>query len=411
MLTVNEILVFDCTDEGVEQLVRERKIRPFRSKQLKTTFWSTQVAPRLAANESALLLPTFNDWVAAPIASGNARGQFVSVSSNSPFAPAGRLDGAPTGLALQSTQEKIFTSIDALIIALRGHVVATDNRQKEERLALDVLANVKMFERYVLDRLIGNIQRAITNRERNCPEGESYYGPGATLDWTRDIVVALANELPLTRLYKKVAAIHDFCRCNRFETPNRGTTRGMRIGNEKYSLAEDNPWIANQRSLNNSIWAGKSGSAMDMVYAATQMGIEDDDSLAALAFCIVAFFHFMPTSQSSTHTYHEVMTGATSVHKGIETFYKAAEVPGGQDVFRQLQSRPSLWKPDDSVQRCPGCNTAFGVFTRKHHCRACGGIFCDNCSKETKVVPMPAIRPGKAPETGNLRVCKSCASG
>jgi hypothetical protein len=411
MLTVNEILVFDCTDEGVEQLVRERKIRPFRSKQLKTTFWSTQVAPRLAADESVLLLPTFNDWVAAPIASGNARGQFVSVSSNSPFGPVGRLDGAPTGLALQSTQEKIFTSIDALIAALRGHVAATDNRQKEERLALDVLANVKMFERYVLDRLIGNIQRAITSRRRNCPEGESYYGPGATLDWTRDIVDALATELPLTRLYKKVAAIHDFCRCNRFETPNRGTTRGMRIENEKYSLEEGNSWIANQRSLNNSIWAGKSGSAMDMVYAATQMGIEDDDSLAALAFCIVAFFHFMPTSQSSTHTYHEVMTGATSVHKGIETFYKAAEVPGGQDVFRQLQSRPSLWKPDDSVQRCPGCNTAFGVFTRKHHCRACGGIFCDNCSKETKVVPMPAIRPGKAPETGTLRVCKSCASG
>lgn len=412
MLTVNNTLVYDCTDAGVDQMVRDGKINPPRARQLKDTFWNTQVVPRLAANESLLLQSTFNDWVAAPTGGNqNFPGQFFSVSSSSPFAPAQRLYGAVPDLALQSTQEKIFTSVDTLIIALRGHVAAADNRQKEERLALDVLANIKMFERYVLDTVIENIQKAISASRALCPNGSSFYGSGARVDWTQNIVASLAGELPLTRLYKKVAAIHDFGRANRFPTPDRRSTAGMRPIGEKYSLIEDNPWVVNQRRLNNSIWAGKSGSAMDMIFVAQEVGINDNDSLAALAFCIVAFFHFMPTSQSSTHTYHEVMTGATSVHAGIGTFYEAAAVPGGQDVFRQLQSRSSVWKADDSVKRCRACNTKFGTFTRKHHCRECGDIFCDNCSKETKAVVMPAIRPGKPAETGKVRVCKSCASG
>lgn len=412
MLTVNNVLVYDCTDAGVDQMMQDAKIPAFGHKQLKDAFWISQVAPRLGSGESLLLRSTFDDWVAAPTGGNrNFPGQFFSVSNSSPFAPGARLHGAAPRLALQSTQEKVFTSVDDLIRALRGHVNAADNRQKEERLALDVLANVKMLERYVLDQVISNIQRAISNGERRCPSGQSYYGAGATLDWTRDIVATLAGEAPLTRLYKKVAAIHDFARHNRFPTPGRESTQGMRLDGEKYSLAEDNPWIVEQRRLNNSIWAGKSGSAMDMIYAAMQVGLDDDDSIAALAFCIVAFFHFMPTSQSSTHTYHEVMSGATTVRPGIGSVYKPAEVPGGQDVFRQLQSRPSTWKKDDTTKYCHGCNAKFGFLTRKHHCRECGDIFCDSCTKEKKVVAMPAIRPGKAVESGNVRVCKSCAGG
>lgn len=411
MLTVNDTLVYDCTDEGMEQMVRDRRIQPV-ARLPKDRFWTTQVLPRIAANEAPNLLPTFNDWVAAPISGGGRfPGQFISVSSSSAFAPTGALYGRAPGLGLQSTQDKVFTSVDTLIIALRGHVAAKNNRDKEERLALDVLANVKMFERYVLDKVITNIQTAIRDSKARRPEGDSFYGAGANVDWTQDIVAALASEAPLTRLYKKIAALHDFGRRNRFPTPGRDSTQGMRIGREKYSLAEDNAWIVDQRRQNNSVWAGKSGSAMDMVYAAKVVGIENDDSLAALSFCIVAFFHFMPTSQSSSHTYHEVMSGATTVHPGLEAFYNGAQVPSGQDVFRRLQSRPSTWTPDEGVKRCQGCNTTFGFITRKHHCRECGGLFCANCSKEKREVQMPAIRPGKTAETGLLRVCKSCASG
>ncbi|KAI8607513.1 hypothetical protein BC830DRAFT_1158605, partial [Chytriomyces sp. MP71] len=39
------------------------------------------------------------------------------------------------------------------------------------------------------------------------------------------------------------------------------------------------------------------------------------------------------------------------------------------------------WKPDTSTQYCENCRTRFGLLTRRHHCRTCGGIFCGPCSK------------------------------
>jgi hypothetical protein len=39
------------------------------------------------------------------------------------------------------------------------------------------------------------------------------------------------------------------------------------------------------------------------------------------------------------------------------------------------------WKPDSSTMRCTKCKRKFGVFFRKHHCRSCGFIFCNSCSK------------------------------
>merc|ERR1712185_118854 len=39
------------------------------------------------------------------------------------------------------------------------------------------------------------------------------------------------------------------------------------------------------------------------------------------------------------------------------------------------------WVPDDDVTECSGCQTKFRFFTRKHHCRACGLVFCDSCTR------------------------------
>lgn len=38
------------------------------------------------------------------------------------------------------------------------------------------------------------------------------------------------------------------------------------------------------------------------------------------------------------------------------------------------------WAEDDAVKQCAKCAVAFGYFLRKHHCRACGQIFCYRCS-------------------------------
>lgn len=37
------------------------------------------------------------------------------------------------------------------------------------------------------------------------------------------------------------------------------------------------------------------------------------------------------------------------------------------------------WLPDAIAYNCKLCNSDFGIFLRKHHCRFCGDVFCNNC--------------------------------
>ena len=43
-------------------------------------------------------------------------------------------------------------------------------------------------------------------------------------------------------------------------------------------------------------------------------------------------------------------------------------------------TRAKDWKSDHTRDLCQDCRTRFSSFTRKHHCRFCGDIFCDSCT-------------------------------
>lgn len=72
---------------------------------------------------------------------------------------------------------------------------------------------------------------------------------------------------------------------------------------------------------------------------------------------------------------------------------------GGAET--QDPSQPPRWVPDDSVTECSACGDAFNLVRRKHHCRACGKIFCSKCS--SGAVPLLKFDILK-----NVRVCDAC---
>ena len=39
------------------------------------------------------------------------------------------------------------------------------------------------------------------------------------------------------------------------------------------------------------------------------------------------------------------------------------------------------WLEDKDVHLCPNCAKGFNMLNRKHHCRLCGAIMCNKCSK------------------------------
>ncbi|ETW08367.1 hypothetical protein H310_00964 [Aphanomyces invadans] len=60
----------------------------------------------------------------------------------------------------------------------------------------------------------------------------------------------------------------------------------------------------------------------------------------------------------------------------------------GDDVYRFVQPRRlSSWVQDDAVYACFKCHVQFTLIIRKHHCRACGRIFCNACSNQRLVIP------------------------
>ncbi len=57
--------------------------------------------------------------------------------------------------------------------------------------------------------------------------------------------------------------------------------------------------------------------------------------------------------------------------------------------------------PDAEAPRCMGCRTTFGLVTRRHHCRWCGGVFCSACCSQKGLVPARGFHTP-------VLVCKTC---
>ena len=76
---------------------------------------------------------------------------------------------------------------------------------------------------------------------------------------------------------------------------------------------------------------------------------------------------------------------------------------GGQQIGESttLVARPA-WVPDNAQDTCSGCGSVFGIFSnRRHHCRACGGLFDTKCCDQK--VKITRLKYDRA-----VLVCKFC---
>eukprot|EP00002_Diphylleia_rotans_P034007 TRINITY_DN7279_c1_g1_i1.p1 TRINITY_DN7279_c1_g1~~TRINITY_DN7279_c1_g1_i1.p1 ORF type:complete len:271 (+),score=44.78 TRINITY_DN7279_c1_g1_i1:46-858(+) len=66
-----------------------------------------------------------------------------------------------------------------------------------------------------------------------------------------------------------------------------------------------------------------------------------------------------------------------------------------------MECEQPAWVPDSQASRCALCTKEFGIIKTRHHCRACGNVFCDPCS--TNSIPLPQFGL-----MGPQRVCNTC---
>lgn len=90
------------------------------------------------------------------------------------------------------------------------------------------------------------------------------------------------------------------------------------------------------------------------------------------------------------------------LRRRLEESQAALHELGRENQTLQLELEKLLgrkWTEDSDVISCNLCQKEFSLIVRKHHCRNCGQIFCNECSSK-----MAPITSNKKP----VRVCDSC---
>lgn len=76
-------------------------------------------------------------------------------------------------------------------------------------------------------------------------------------------------------------------------------------------------------------------------------------------------------------------------------------LPPVATIPHEANFRPP-WQEDSTAPTCLKCGASFGLFTRRHHCRSCGKVHCDNCTKTTMLLPNLGY------DEEPVRVCDPC---
>uniref|UniRef100_A0A674A4D5 Hepatocyte growth factor-regulated tyrosine kinase substrate n=1 Tax=Salmo trutta TaxID=8032 RepID=A0A674A4D5_SALTR len=94
-------------------------------------------------------------------------------------------------------------------------------------------------------------------------------------------------------------------------------------------------------------------------------------------------------------------------YKVVQDTYQIMKVEG--HVFPEFKESDAMFAAERApdwvdAEECHRCRVQFGVMTRKHHCRACGQIFCGKCSSKYSTIPKFGIEK-------EVRVCEPSEGG
>lgn len=161
--------------------------------------------------------------------------------------------------------------------------------------------------------------------------------------------------------------------------------------------------------------ARNSSEALETASLLVEYGIlrDDADPLAAATFANDAKYRL-------TETVGPLGGGTASSPRTAAGVSKIAEVFDGDASVVSASSSPVVvmlsrrhWISDRSKRVCMSCTRPFNVVTRrKHHCRLCGAVVCDACSKHRRSF-RGVVRFSKETESsdlGSVRVCGDCAA-
>ena len=116
---------------------------------------------------------------------------------------------------------------------------------------------------------------------------------------------------------------------------------------------------------------------------------------------------------SDMKAWSNISSPSTIIDMSASVYFDGSTIHSSLGIMNSLR-RKKIHRPvdDSTVTHCYHCSAAFSIMIRRHHCRACGRIFCYNCSQWNEYIPQDLvsytdtkrwITPGQL-----QRVCQSC---
>lgn len=78
------------------------------------------------------------------------------------------------------------------------------------------------------------------------------------------------------------------------------------------------------------------------------------------------------------------------------------------DSEKMLGLQAPVWLPDSETNNCLKCGLKFTFRKRRHHCRACGLIFCSSCCNEKLELPYKLNNNEPAKELTKVELSRVC---
>ncbi|KAJ1369722.1 hypothetical protein KIN20_031265 [Parelaphostrongylus tenuis] len=221
----------------------------------------------------------------------------------------------------------------------------------------------------------GRVRRPLSNLQlKNCHCDENSYGSGATVDKQHEEMDVLAqNELdPITeQVYTSGANEHeeDGTQCCFDQTCISPSAYELR---SKFQSADD---------LIHRLFVCISG-------VADQLQTNYSSEVRKVLKLILQPNESIPVYEVNGQT---AINAENEEETGVEV-QETLPLPAFVGV---------RWVPDEDCEQCTACSAPFTVVRRRHHCRNCGRIFCNKCSRNSICIP----------ELGydrRVRVCNLC---
>ncbi|XP_017760782.1 PREDICTED: zinc finger FYVE domain-containing protein 1-like isoform X2 [Eufriesea mexicana] len=121
------------------------------------------------------------------------------------------------------------------------------------------------------------------------------------------------------------------------------------------------------------------------IYRSRQYWYGNKNPDFAVCTKIIHVWNMVNNSVTTQNTAQRVIDGVSYITEAVTNVsLQPAKV---LSAWVADQIAPSYWRPNNEIKHCHKCKISFGPTDTKHHCRACGEGFCEQCSSKTMCVP------------------------